>query len=176
MSSAIPKVVPPLPVPNDKARNLPWRTAFEWLGAGWEDLKTNPLPSLIYGLIVFAVSLVVVWSLFRFQLDYILFPALLFRSMSRVRLDALDLDILVAFFSGGLLLFAAMMLFGRTVLRMGTADQAVLALSTCFSNGVGLGSCRPSISARARASRSPLPSSCPDASRARIQPARCRCR
>jgi uncharacterized membrane protein len=76
MTSAIPKVVPPLPVPNDKARNLPWRTAFEWLGAGWEDLKTNPLPSLVYGLIVFAVSLLVVWTLFRFQLDYILFPAL----------------------------------------------------------------------------------------------------
>jgi malonate transporter len=70
---------------------------------------------------------------------YILFPALLFRSMSKVRLDALDLDILVAFFSGGLLLFAVMMTFGRTVLRMGVADQAVLALSTCFSNGVGLG-------------------------------------
>ncbi len=76
MTSAIPKVVPPLPVPNEKARNLPWLTAFSWLAAGWEDLKTNPLPSLIYGLIVFAVSLLVVWSLFSFQLDYILFPAL----------------------------------------------------------------------------------------------------
>lgn len=76
MTSAIPKVVPPLPVPNEKARNLPWHTALGWLRGGWEDLKTNPVPSLVYGLLVFLVSLLVVWALFRFRLDYILFPAL----------------------------------------------------------------------------------------------------
>ena len=72
----IPKVVPPLPRENPRARNLPWRTAFDWLRAGWSDLWTNPLPSLLYGLGVFVVSAFVVWFLFRLELDYALFPAL----------------------------------------------------------------------------------------------------
>ncbi|SDY94240.1 DUF2189 domain-containing protein [Citreimonas salinaria] len=74
--SAIPKVVPPLPRPNAKARNLPKRTAFEWLGAGWSDFRTNPLPSLFYGLAVFLVSAFVVWGMFRFEVDYFFLPAL----------------------------------------------------------------------------------------------------
>ncbi len=72
----IPKVVPPLPRANPRARNLPWRTAFDWLRAGWSDLWTNPLPSLLYGLGVFVVSALMVWFLFRLELDYALFPAL----------------------------------------------------------------------------------------------------
>jgi uncharacterized membrane protein len=72
----IPKVVPPLPRENPRARNLPWQTALEWLRAGWADTWTNPVPSLIYGVGVFALSAIVVWFLFRFELDYILFPAL----------------------------------------------------------------------------------------------------
>ena len=74
--SAIPKVVPPLPRPNEKARDLPRRTAFEWLGAGWSDLRTNPVPSLCYGLAIFLVSVFVVWGMFRFEVDYFFLPAL----------------------------------------------------------------------------------------------------
>jgi uncharacterized membrane protein len=59
-----------------RRRNLPATAAFGWLAAGWRDLWRAPLPSLIYGLIVFAVSLIIVWGLFRLQLDYILFPTL----------------------------------------------------------------------------------------------------
>jgi uncharacterized membrane protein len=58
-----------------RRRNLPATAAFGWLAMGWRDLWRAPLPSLIYGLIVFAVSLAIVWGLFRLQLDYILFPA-----------------------------------------------------------------------------------------------------
>lgn len=72
----IPKVVPPLPRENPRARNLPWQTAFQWLRAGWSDTWTNPLPSLVYGIGVFAVSASVIWFLFELDLDYILFPAL----------------------------------------------------------------------------------------------------
>ena len=75
-AGVIPEVVPPLPRPSRHARDLPWRTAFDWLRAGWSDLRTSPLPSLVYGLGVFAVSALLVWSLFRFELDYFLFPAL----------------------------------------------------------------------------------------------------
>ena len=72
----IPKIVPPLPRENPRARNLPWQTAFQWLRGGWSDLWTNPAPSLLYGLGVFAVSALIVWFLFELELDYVLFPAL----------------------------------------------------------------------------------------------------
>ncbi|AZQ68638.1 DUF2189 domain-containing protein [Silicimonas algicola] len=75
-AGVIPKVVPPLPRQNLRARNLPWRTAFDWLRAGWSDLWTNPLPSLLYGAGVFALSILVVWGLFQFRYEYALFPAL----------------------------------------------------------------------------------------------------
>jgi uncharacterized membrane protein len=72
----LPKIVPPLPRPYLNARNLPRRTAFDWLQSGWRDLWTNPGPSLLHGLVVFAVSVFVVWGMFRFELDYFFFPAL----------------------------------------------------------------------------------------------------
>jgi uncharacterized membrane protein len=75
-AEVLPKIVPPLPRPNPKARNLPQRVALDWLRAGWQDLWTNPAPSLLYGLVVFAVSVLVVWGMFRFEIDYFFFPAL----------------------------------------------------------------------------------------------------
>lgn len=65
-----------VPLAAQRQRNLPARTAFDWLKEGWRDLWRNPLPSLAYGLLVFFVSIVVIWGLFRFEIDYILFPAL----------------------------------------------------------------------------------------------------
>ena len=35
---------------------------------------TNPVPSLLYGVGVFLVSVAVVWFLFSLELDYALFP------------------------------------------------------------------------------------------------------
>ena len=75
-SESLPKIVPPLPRANEKARDLPWRTAFDWLKAGWADLRTNPAPSLAYGAFVAGVSILVVWGMFRFAVDYFLCPAL----------------------------------------------------------------------------------------------------
>ena len=49
---------------------------LDWLAAGWRDLWTNPVPSLLYGIAVFALSVLVVWALFRFGVDYFLLPAL----------------------------------------------------------------------------------------------------
>lgn len=72
----IPKVVPALPRENRRARHLPWRTAFGWLRRGWSDTTTNPVPSLLYGLGVALLSAVIVWALFRFEFEYVLFPAL----------------------------------------------------------------------------------------------------
>lgn len=49
---------------------------FEWLKAGWRDLRTQPVPSIAYGIGVFLVSVVIVWLLAYLGVDYILFPAL----------------------------------------------------------------------------------------------------
>ena len=75
-AGVIPQVVPPLPRERRLARDLPWRSAQTWLKAGWRDLWTNPLPSLLYGSAVFLLSALVVWWLFRLEFDYALFPAL----------------------------------------------------------------------------------------------------
>lgn len=69
---------------------------------------------------------------------YALFPALLFRSMSKVRIEALSPGILVVFFGAGLLLYFLMMLLARAMgMRFG--ERAVFALSATFCNGVGIG-------------------------------------
>ncbi|WP_333792940.1 DUF2189 domain-containing protein [Hyphomicrobium sp.] len=66
----------PLPLAMQRRRNLPASAALGWLAAGWRDLWQHPLSSFAYGLLVFAVSLAIVWGLFVLQLDYILLPAL----------------------------------------------------------------------------------------------------
>lgn len=65
-----------LPLIMQRRRNLPARAAFGWLAGGWRHLRDSPWPSLAYGLLVFVLSAAIVWGLFRFHLDYILFPAL----------------------------------------------------------------------------------------------------
>jgi predicted permease len=69
---------------------------------------------------------------------YALFPALLFRSMSKVRIEALSFDILFVFFGTGLLLFFASLPLARAF-GMKLSEGTVFALSAVFSNGVGIG-------------------------------------
>ena len=57
-------------------RHLPATAPFGWLGMGWRDLMTRPLPSLAYGLMVFAASVAFIWYMFETGRDYFLFPAL----------------------------------------------------------------------------------------------------
>jgi len=59
-----------------KQRHLPVSTVFTWLGAGWRDLWRGPLPSLAYGLMVSALSAGLIYAMFAFGWDYVLFPAL----------------------------------------------------------------------------------------------------
>jgi uncharacterized membrane protein len=75
MRPIIPAVVPPLKLDSPFKRHYAPAVAFQWLAAGWRDLVTQPVPSLIYGLAVFVVSAIVVVGLFAFDLDYILLPA-----------------------------------------------------------------------------------------------------
>lgn len=73
--TTIPAVVPPLPRATLN-RNLAIGNAVAWLKAGWSDLWIKPEISFSYGIGVFIVSLLVIGSLFRLGVDYILFPAL----------------------------------------------------------------------------------------------------
>lgn len=65
-----------IPLAEQRRRNLPASAAFGWLSAGWRDMWVKPGPSLAYGIVVFAISIAMVWGLFALELDYILFPAL----------------------------------------------------------------------------------------------------
>ena len=66
---------------------------------------------------------------------YALFPALLFRSMAKVRLEILELNIVAVFFGAALVLYLLLIPLGR-VLGMRFADRTVFALSGTFSNGI----------------------------------------
>lgn len=72
----IPAVVPPLPREQRWKRRQASFAALAWLAAGWRDLTVKPLPSLVYGLAIFLISVAVVAGLYLLELDYILFPAL----------------------------------------------------------------------------------------------------
>ena len=73
----LPPVVPPFGAARtDWRRDVTPSTAFGWLGAGWGDFRRRPGLSLIYGVLVFAVSFLVIFGLFHAGHDYILLPAL----------------------------------------------------------------------------------------------------
>ncbi len=57
-------------------RNLPLLEGRRWLAAGWRDFWNSALSSLAYGMGVFILSVLYVWTLVGFGRDYILFPAL----------------------------------------------------------------------------------------------------
>ncbi len=51
-------------------------SAMRWLRAGWRDLWTKPIPSLLYGAIFYAVSWPIILGLFLLNLSAYLLPAL----------------------------------------------------------------------------------------------------
>lgn len=72
----IPAVVPPLPREDRWKRDLTPASAFQWLAQGWQDFRTAPASSLAYGVLIFALSAIIIGGLFHLEWDYILFPAL----------------------------------------------------------------------------------------------------
>jgi len=70
---------PSLPVRNkiELNRHLPMTMPSLWLRQGWDDFKdVNMEASLLYGVVITALSILIVVGIFIFKLDYILFPAL----------------------------------------------------------------------------------------------------
>ncbi len=71
------KPVPPIRNGIVLDRGLPSSTAVTWLKAGWSDFKSAPMEaSLLYGVIVFAISVLLLTGIFALNFDYILFPLL----------------------------------------------------------------------------------------------------
>ena len=58
--------MPPLRHANPLKRNLAPAVAWQWLAAGWRDLRVQPATSLAYGVAVFVVSATIVELLFAF--------------------------------------------------------------------------------------------------------------
>jgi len=72
---ALAKPVPPIRNGIILNKKLPARAAMHWLRAGWSDFKSvNMEASLLYGVLVFAVSWIILAGIFVFKFDYILFP------------------------------------------------------------------------------------------------------
>jgi uncharacterized membrane protein len=71
----LPAVALPIPTKNRWARALKPGDPFKWLALGWRDLTTHAAMSIVYGLVIFLISIVLVGGLFALERDYILFPA-----------------------------------------------------------------------------------------------------
>ena len=71
----IPPVASPLSIPNQWARSLTADDPLKWLARGWQDFRTRPAMSIVYGLIIFLISVGFVGGLIALGRDYILFPA-----------------------------------------------------------------------------------------------------
>ncbi len=71
------KPSPPMGHKADLNRRLPMTMPYLWLQYGWEDFRRHNMEaSLLYGVVITALSIVIVVGLFLFKLDYILLPAL----------------------------------------------------------------------------------------------------
>lgn len=76
MLEPLPTLRPPQPPATTFARGFPARVALDWLAAGWRDLRMNPLPSLIWGVMLFLLSWTVLWALRGLGLLYLALPAM----------------------------------------------------------------------------------------------------
>ncbi|MEI4264305.1 DUF2189 domain-containing protein, partial [Roseovarius sp. D0-M9] len=74
MLEPLPTIRPPQRADSPLARNLPARVAFDWLHAGWRDLRTAPALSLAYGIFVVLLSYAVLWGLSATGLLYLALP------------------------------------------------------------------------------------------------------
>jgi len=71
---------------------------------------------------------------------YVAIPALLFRIMAASDLPrTADLGVLLAYFGGGVAVFALAAALGRAAFKLGLPELAVMGMGTAFSNAVMLG-------------------------------------
>lgn len=74
---SLPALQPPTQRALSLNRHLNSDEAYRWLRAGWDDFSSEELgASVIYGVFVFALSVLLVGGLFWIGADYVLFPAM----------------------------------------------------------------------------------------------------
>lgn len=138
MLEPLPAIAPRVHPDNGFARNLPPWAALDWLAAGWSDFRTKPVPSLAYGLAVFALSVLVIWGLIAVGLPSLILPALsgflvvgpvlaigLYEKSRRLRTEqpiTLATMIVAHPRSGGQLVFAGLLLCLMVMLWLRAAD------------------------------------------------------
>src|SRR6201981_3329521 len=71
----IPPVASPLTIPNRWTRSLTDGDPLLGLPKGWPDFMTQPAMSIVYGVLIFLISVGFVGSLIALGRDYILFPS-----------------------------------------------------------------------------------------------------
>lgn len=76
MLEPLPAIAPRLHPDRSYARNLPPLVALDWLADGWSDLRASPVPSLAYGVAVWALSVLVIGGLIAVGLPSLILPAL----------------------------------------------------------------------------------------------------
>lgn len=76
MLEPLPALQDPLRPASPFARDLPAGAAFDWLRAGWNDFRHTPGPSLVYGLLIVAISVGVLAGLHATGTIYLALPAL----------------------------------------------------------------------------------------------------
>jgi uncharacterized membrane protein len=134
MLEPLPLIEPRLRPARSYARALPPGAAVQWLTAGWADFRYSPVESLLYGLVVFALSAMVIWGLIGADLLWLIFPAIsgflvvgpliaigLYQK-SRNRQSRLRDMLLVKPRSGGQLAFAGLLLCLLVMLWLRAAD------------------------------------------------------
>lgn len=154
MLEPLPTLRNPDAPPSRFARHLPPRIALDWLAAGWRDLRSDPVPSLAYGLALALISYAVLWALNASHLLYLALPALsgflivgpflaagLYRKSRRLSAgETLRLPEMIAFrpASGAQLAFAGLLL-GLLVLFWLRAADLLYALFFGLSPFPGAG-------------------------------------
>ena len=138
MLEPLPAVETPLSPASSFARHLPSGAAFDWLAAGWRDVRSGPASSLAYGLTVLVISGLVIWAMVAAGMPWLIFPALsgflvvgpvlaigLYQKSRMLAAgDAVRLSdmILVRPASGGQVLFAGLLLCLLIVLWLRAAE------------------------------------------------------
>lgn len=76
VADMLPRVVPPEARRNPWRRDLPPWIVFHWMRLGLNDLRTQPLASLAYGVAIFIPSILLVLMLVERGYSHFLFPSL----------------------------------------------------------------------------------------------------
>ncbi|PVA06039.1 DUF2189 domain-containing protein [Thalassorhabdomicrobium marinisediminis] len=74
MLEPLPTLRTPIKPPRRHARGLPASTAFDWLSHGWQDFRHGLAQSLVYGVMIVALSYLILWAVAAAGMLYLALP------------------------------------------------------------------------------------------------------